>query len=61
MMLSKKANTIKERYGKSYVTDEQLGRYYSLGVITLEEYEEILASKQVQEEETEEEQESELL
>lgn len=53
--MTKKANTIKERYGKSYVTDEQLGRYYNLGVITFEEYEEILASKQVQEEEKTEE------
>ena len=57
-MMSKKANTIKERYGKSYVTDEQLGRYYSLGVITLEEYEEILTSKQIQEEQSEDKKES---
>lgn len=53
MMMSKKANTIKDRYGKGYVTDEQLGRYYNLEVITLSEYEEILASKQVPEEEHE--------
>lgn len=59
--MSKKANTIKERYGKNYVTDEQLGRYYSLGVITLEEYEKILASKQIQEEQSEEEHESDFV
>lgn len=60
MMMSKKASTIKDRYGKGYVTDEQLGRYYNLEVITLSEYEEILASKQVQEEQPEEEHESSL-
>ena len=33
--------TIKERYGKGYVTDEQLARYVSLGVITDEQASEI--------------------
>lgn len=33
--------TIKERYDKGYVTDEQLGRYVALHVITEEEAAEI--------------------
>lgn len=33
--------TIKARYEKGYVTDRQLGRYVSLGVITEEQAEEI--------------------
>ena len=33
--------TIKARYGKGYVTDEQLGRYVSLGVLTESQAEEI--------------------
>lgn len=33
--------TIKERYDKGYVTDEQLGRYVALRVITEEEAAEI--------------------
>lgn len=40
-MMSKKAETIKTRYEKGYVTDVQLQRYMELGVITQEEYDEI--------------------
>lgn len=36
---------IKERYLKNYVTDAQLDRYVSLGVITQLQAEEIRASK----------------
>lgn len=36
--------TIKARYEKGYVTDEQLGRYVSLGVITEAQAEEIKSS-----------------
>ncbi len=37
--------TIKERYQKGYVTDDQLLRYLQLKVITEEQYNDILASK----------------
>lgn len=43
--MSSKAMVIKERYKKNYVTNEQLVRYYELGAITKEEYEEIKNSK----------------
>lgn len=43
--MSSKAKKIQERYQKGFVTDEQLKRYLDLGVITEEEYEEILDSK----------------
>lgn len=43
--MSVKAEKIKERYQLGYVTDEQLGRYERLGVITQVEYEEIYAMK----------------
>lgn len=43
--MSSKACVIKERYKKNYVTDEQLTRYYELGVITEEEYNDIKKSK----------------
>ncbi|WP_130850766.1 XkdX family protein [Intestinimonas timonensis] len=33
--------TIKARYDKGYVTDEQLGRYVTLGVLTEDQAEEI--------------------
>ena len=36
---------IKERYGKYYITEAQLGRYVSLGVITEEQAEEIKADR----------------
>lgn len=40
--LSDKAERIRERYQKGYVTDAQLLRYYELSVITMEEYKAIL-------------------
>lgn len=40
-MMSKKAESIKNRYEKGYVTDVQLQRYLELSVITQEEYDEI--------------------
>lgn len=43
--MSSKAKRIAERYVKGFVTDEQLKRYLDLGVITEEEYEEILELK----------------
>ena len=36
--MSKKAEQIKARYDRGYVTDEQLIRYMELGVISEEEY-----------------------
>lgn len=36
--MSRKAEQIRERYLKGYVTEEQLLRYKELGVITEEEY-----------------------
>ena len=36
--MSKKAEKILERYGKGFVTDEQLLKYLELGAITPEEY-----------------------
>lgn len=36
--MSDKAEKIRERYQKGYVTDTQLLRYYELSVITIEEY-----------------------
>ncbi len=53
--MNKKAETIKTRYGKGYVTEEQLTRYLELGVITQEEYHTIYVSKHTQTAETEEE------
>lgn len=43
--MSKKAEQIKTRYMKGYVTNEQLLRYLELGAITQEEYDEIYAAK----------------
>lgn len=53
MMMSRKASNIKGRYAKGYVTEEQLGRYLDLGVITDEEYQTILISKPVVDDEGE--------
>lgn len=53
MMMSRKASSIKGRYAKGYVTEEQLGRYLDLGVITDEEYKNILTSKPIVEEKEE--------
>ena len=39
--MSDKAEKIKKRYEKGYVTDAQLLRYYELGVISKEEYDAI--------------------
>ena len=41
--MSAKAENIKTRYEKGYVTDSQLKRYFGLGVITQEEYDVIYA------------------
>ena len=41
--MSKKANQIKYRYEKGYVTDEQLKKYLDLGVITEEEYDKLIS------------------
>ena len=46
--MSSKANQIKSRYGKGYVTDTQLTRYMELGVITTEEYEEIYKTRHLE-------------
>lgn len=43
--MSTKAKSIMGRYERGYVTDEQLGRYLSLGVISQEEYEAIYATR----------------
>lgn len=43
--MSKKAEWVKKRYEKGYVTDEQLKRYLELGAITQEEYQIIYESK----------------
>ncbi len=40
-----KYETIKERYKQGFVTDEQLLRYKTLGVLTEEQYNEIYAIK----------------
>lgn len=53
MMMSRKASSIKGRYAKGYVTEEQLGRYLDLGVITDDEYQTILISKPVVDEDRE--------
>lgn len=37
---------IRDRYLKNYVRDDQLDRYVTLGVLTLEQAEEIRAQKQ---------------
>ena len=52
-MMSRKASSIKGRYAKGYVTEEQLGRYLDLGVITDDEYQTILISKPVVDEDRE--------
>ena len=44
-IMSKKAQTIKSRYEKGYVTDSQLLRYLELEVITQEEYDTIYLIK----------------
>ena len=46
--MSSKANQIKSRYEKGYVTDTQLTRYMELGVITAEEYEEIYKTRHME-------------
>ena len=43
--MSKKAESIKTRYEKGYVTDAQLSKYLELGVITQEEYDDIYLTK----------------
>ena len=43
--MTPKAEKIKERYLMGYVTDEQLLRYFQLGVLTQAEYDEIYALK----------------
>ena len=43
---------IKERYLKNYITDSQLERFKSLGVITQEQYDELYAMKHPAETET---------
>lgn len=43
--MSPKAKLIEKRYLKGYVTDEQLHRYFKLGVITEEEYQIIYDEK----------------
>ena len=43
---------IKERYIKNYITDSQLERFKSLGVITQEQYTELYALKHPVEPET---------
>ena len=43
---------IKERYMKNYITDSQLERFKSLGIITQEQYDELYALKHPVEQET---------
>lgn len=43
--MSRKAEQIRERYLRGYITDEQLFRYFELGVINEEEYKAIYAEK----------------
>ena len=43
---------IKERYLKNYITDSQLERFKTLGVITQEQYAELYALKHPAEQET---------
>ena len=43
---------IKERYLKNYITDSQLERFKSLGVITQEQYDELYEMKHPAETET---------
>lgn len=40
-----KANEVKDRYSKGYITDIQLAQYLELGAITQPEYDEIYAIK----------------
>ena len=42
---------IKERYLKNYITDNQLERFKTLGVITQEQYDELYALKHPSEQE----------
>ena len=46
--MSSKAKQIKTRYEKGYVTDTQLTRYMELGVITVEEYEDIYKTRHME-------------
>lgn len=46
--MSSKAYMIKTRYGKGFVTDNQLSRYLELGAITQEEYDEIYVTRHVE-------------
>lgn len=41
-MVENKYEEIRERYNKKYVTPTQLDRYLNLGVVTKEQYNEIL-------------------
>ena len=43
--MSSKAEKIKTRYEKGYVSDAQLLKYFELGVITQEEYDEIYKTR----------------
>lgn len=45
-----KYEQIKARYANGFITDAQLERYYKLGVLTQEQYEEIYAIKHPAEE-----------
>lgn len=45
--MSEKAEKIKTRYEKGYVTDTQLQRYLELGAITQNEYDTIHATKHI--------------
>lgn len=54
-----KYEIIKERYIKGYVTDEQLEKYWQLGVLTEEQYWEIYYTKHERPEEVLEEQDPE--
>ncbi len=45
--MTKKAEQIKIRYEKGYVTDTQLQRYLELGAITQEEYDTIHTTKHI--------------
>ena len=43
--MSIKAEKVKLRYEKGYVTDVQLLRYFELGIITQQEYDEIYKTR----------------
>lgn len=47
-----KFETIRERYLKNYIRDDQLHRFKTLGIITAEQYDELYALKHPAEPET---------